>query len=138
MNELYREAKRFADARITKEVFKDEDYDLLKAETMADVLPDYDEDYENEWCKIIEEWRHTYIQEYITKHQVVKPLNIEAKLLSLIVALHKDIKNLHPKDGLNSPRDLKLVTMINKKSAILDKLQEAMRVITPDFERERH
>ena len=41
---------------------------------------------------------------------------------------------MHPKDGLKSPRDLKLVEEINKKAAIMDYLQDAMRVINPDFE----
>ena len=59
---------------------------------------------------------------------------IEAKLYHLIKDLFQEIKDMHPEDGLNSPRDLKLVTEINEKAAIMDYMQEAMRVINPEFE----
>ena len=59
---------------------------------------------------------------------------IEIELYRFIKDLFQEIKDMHPKDGLNSPRDLKLVEEINKKAAIMDYLQDAMRVINPDFE----
>lgn len=59
---------------------------------------------------------------------------IEQRLWSLINILYQEIKDMHPADGLSSPRDTKLVTEINKKTAILDRIQNAMRVINPDFE----
>lgn len=59
---------------------------------------------------------------------------IEAELYQSINTLFQEIKDMHPKDGLKSPRDLKLVEEINKKAAIMDYLQDAMRVINPDFE----
>lgn len=49
---------------------------------------------------------------------------LEIKLNNIISELYEEIKAMYPKDGLNSPRDLKLVSEINKKSAILDKLQD--------------
>ena len=59
---------------------------------------------------------------------------IEAELYKSINDLFQEIKAMHPKDGLNSPRDLKLVEEINKKAAIMDYLQDAVRVINPEFE----
>jgi hypothetical protein len=59
---------------------------------------------------------------------------IEAELYQSINAIFQEIKAMHPKDGLSSPRDLKLVTEINKKAAIMDYMQDAMRVINPGFE----
>lgn len=61
-------------------------------------------------------------------------ITIERKLYILIKDLYQEIKDMHPEDGLSSPRDLKLVTEINQKSAILDNLQNAMRVINPGFD----
>ena len=59
---------------------------------------------------------------------------IEIELYRFIKDLFQEIKDMHPKDGLKSPRDLKLVEEINKKAAIMDYLQDAMRVINPCFE----
>ena len=59
---------------------------------------------------------------------------IEAELYQSINNLFQEIKAMHPKDGLTSPRDLKLVTEINKKAAIMDHIQDAVRIINPDFE----
>lgn len=59
---------------------------------------------------------------------------IEIELYRFIKDLFQEIKDMHPKDGLKSPRDLKLVEEINKKAAIMDYLQDAVRVINPDFE----
>lgn len=51
---------------------------------------------------------------------------LEIKLNNIISELYEEMKAMHPKDGLKSPRDLKLVSEINKKSAILDKLQDVV------------
>ena len=59
---------------------------------------------------------------------------IEIELYRFIKDLFQEIKDMHPVGGLNSPRDLKLVEEINKKAAIMDYMQDAMRVINPDFE----
>ena len=59
---------------------------------------------------------------------------IEAELYKSINDLFQEIKAMHPKDGLNSPRDIELVKEINKKAAIMDYMQDAMRVINPGFE----
>jgi len=58
---------------------------------------------------------------------------MEAKLYILIKELYLELMSLKPKDGFSSPRDLQLVTEFNKKAAILDHLEEAMRVINPNF-----
>lgn len=59
---------------------------------------------------------------------------IEIALYNQIKDLFQEIKDMHPKDGLLSPRDLKLVKEINKKAAIMDHMQDAVRIINPDFE----
>ena len=59
---------------------------------------------------------------------------IEAELYQSINDLFQEIKAMHPQDVLNSPRGLKLVEEINKKAAIMDYLQDAVRVINPEFE----
>lgn len=59
---------------------------------------------------------------------------LEPQLNLMITQLYEHIINLHPSDGLSSPRDYELVTDINKKTAIMDHLQDAMRVINPNYE----
>lgn len=59
---------------------------------------------------------------------------LETKLYSMIKELHNEIKAMRPADGFSSPRDIKLITEVNKKGAILNKLQEAMQIIIPDFD----
>lgn len=59
---------------------------------------------------------------------------IEAELYQSINDLFQEIKAMHPKDGLNSPRDLELINEINKKAAIMDYMQDAVRLINPCFE----
>lgn len=61
-------------------------------------------------------------------------MNIEIKLYTLIKELHEEIQDMTPDDGFSSPRDIELITEVNKKTAMLDKMQEAMRVIVPNFE----
>lgn len=38
--------------------------------------------------------------------------------------LLQEIKDLHPEDGLNSPRDIPLTRVINQKAALLDMVQK--------------
>ena len=59
---------------------------------------------------------------------------IEAELYQSINAIFQEIKDMHPQDGLNSLRDLELVKEINMKAAIMYHLQDAVRVINPEFE----
>ena len=59
---------------------------------------------------------------------------IELSLYSLIKGLYTEIKLMKPSDGFSSPRDIALVSKVNAKVAILDKLQEAMQVINPQFD----
>lgn len=59
---------------------------------------------------------------------------IERKLYIFIKDLHQEIVDMRPDDGFSSPRDIELVKQVNIKGAILDKLQEGMRVINPGFE----
>ena len=59
---------------------------------------------------------------------------IEIELYRFIKDLFQEIKAMHPQDGLNSPRDIELAKEINKKAAIMDYMQDAMRVINPCFE----
>ena len=61
-------------------------------------------------------------------------MDLEQKLYRLINELYHEIKDMTPEGGFSSPRDIILVTLVNKKAAILDNLQEAMRVINPGFE----
>lgn len=59
---------------------------------------------------------------------------IETKLHNFIGSLFEEIKAMHPIDGLSSPRDIELTKEINKKVAIMDHMQDAMRVINKDYE----
>ena len=59
---------------------------------------------------------------------------METKLFDLIKDLFEEIKSMKPTDGFSSPRDIELLKEVNMKSAVLDNLQDAMRVINPDFE----
>lgn len=63
-------------------------------------------------------------------------VSLEIRLFNFIRSLHQEITDMRPEDGFSSPRDLELVTEANKKSAVFDKLQEAMRIYNPDFEYE--
>ena len=60
--------------------------------------------------------------------------DIEIQLLILIKSQYECVKNMHPADGLSSPRDIELAKEISKQAAIMDRLQDAMRVINPGFE----
>ncbi len=62
--------------------------------------------------------------------------SLEIRLFNLIRELHQEIADMKPEGGFSSPRDLELVTEVNKKSAVFDKLQEAMRIYNPDFKYE--
>lgn len=59
---------------------------------------------------------------------------LEGQVFNMIDALYADIKAMTPPDGFSSPRDIELVRIVNKKSAVLERLQEAMRVMVPTFE----
>ena len=59
---------------------------------------------------------------------------IEIELYRFIKDLFQEIKDMHPVGGLSSPRDIELAKEINKKAAIMDYMQDAMRVINPGFE----
>lgn len=59
---------------------------------------------------------------------------IEVELYNQIKDLFQEIKDMHPVGGLSSPRDIELAKEINKKAAIMDHLQDAVRVINPEFE----
>jgi hypothetical protein len=61
-------------------------------------------------------------------------MNLEQKLHKLIKETFQEIKDMQPEDGFSSPRDIDLVTEVNKKSAILNHIQDAMRVINPDYD----
>ncbi len=63
--------------------------------------------------------------------------SLEIRLFNFIKELHQEIVNMKPEGGFSSPRDYELVTEVNKKSAIFDKLQEAMRIYNPGFEYEQ-
>ena len=58
----------------------------------------------------------------------------ETKIHALIKEIYLNIELAIPIDGLSSPRDLKLVTEINKAKAVADKLEEAMRIAQPNYE----
>lgn len=60
-------------------------------------------------------------------------MKIEPQLLALIEELYEEILDMTPSDGFSSPRDIALVTAVNTKSAVLNKLQEAMRILNPKF-----
>ena len=59
---------------------------------------------------------------------------METRLFDLIKDLFEEIKSMTPTDGFSSPRDIELLKEVNMKSAVLDNLQDAMRIINPDFE----
>jgi len=59
---------------------------------------------------------------------------LEPQLDIMIRDLFAEILVMHPKDGLSSPRDIELAKEINKQTAILDHLQDAMRVMNPLYE----
>ena len=59
---------------------------------------------------------------------------IEIELYHFIKDLFQEIKDMYPVGGLSSPRDIELAKEINKKAAIMDYMQDAMRVINPGFE----
>ena len=67
---------------------------------------------------------------------IAEPLcMIEASgLEEQIVDLFQEIKDMHPEGGLNSPRDIQLVHDINAKAALMDKLQDKLRLTQPGFE----
>lgn len=59
---------------------------------------------------------------------------IEIELYHFIKDLFQEIKDMHPVGGLSISRDVELAKEINKKAAIMDHMQDAMRVINPGFE----
>ena len=62
--------------------------------------------------------------------------SLEIRLFNFIKELHQEIVEMKPEGGFSSPRDLELVNEVNKKSAVFDKLQEAMKIYNPGFEYE--
>ncbi len=52
----------------------------------------------------------------------------------LIKASLKELKEMRPTDGLSTPRDIELVKRINKVARFINELQNAMKVINPDYE----
>lgn len=60
-------------------------------------------------------------------------MQIEPHLHTTIQELLEHIKSLRPVDGFSSPRDLELVTQVNKESAVLNKLEEAMQILVPGY-----
>ncbi len=66
--------------------------------------------------------------------QITGTEQIETKLYNFIKELYEEIKDMKPKDGFSSPRDIELVKLVDQKCAIMDDLQKAMRRINPDFE----
>ena len=69
-----------------------------------------------------------------TQNEIRTMEEIEIELYHFIKDLFEEIKDMHPVDGLSSPRDIELTKEINKKAAIMDHVQDAMRVINPGFE----
>ena len=59
---------------------------------------------------------------------------LERKLYVMISELFQEIKDMYPVGGLSSPRDIELAKVINAKAAVMDHMQDAMRVINPGFE----
>ncbi len=59
---------------------------------------------------------------------------LEVMLYNMIRDLRDDILAMRPECGFSSPTDIPLVTELNKKVAILEHLQKAMRVINPQFD----
>ena len=60
--------------------------------------------------------------------------NMEVKLLGMIKDLYQEAKDIEPEDGFSSPRDIDLVRKQNKIIALMDRLQDAMRLFNPEFE----
>jgi len=58
---------------------------------------------------------------------------METLLYKLISTLYREIDEMTPEDGFSSPRDIILVTEVNKKAAILSHLRKAMEIINPGF-----
>ena len=56
-------------------------------------------------------------------------MELEIRLYKLIEETYEEIKDMTPEDGFCSPRDFGLVADVNKKTAIMDKLQEAIDYI---------
>lgn len=67
---------------------------------------------------------------------VTEPLCMieNAGLEQFIRDLFQEIKDMHPSDGLNSPRDIQLAHDINAKAALMDMLQGKLRKTQPNFE----
>lgn len=59
---------------------------------------------------------------------------LEIKLNGMIEETYQLLKDLHPQDGLTSPRDIELTKEINKVNASLEHMQNAMRVFNPNYE----
>lgn len=80
---------------------------------------------------------HAIAEQLSSNTEQVKMCDVfdtEQQLYSVIKCLYESIKLMHPNDGLSAPRDFELAKEINKKAAIMDKVQEAMRIINPAFE----
>lgn len=69
-----------------------------------------------------------------TQNEIRTMEEIEIELYHFIKDLFEEIKDMHPVGGLSSPRDIELTKEINIKAAIMDHVQDAMRVINPGFE----
>jgi len=61
-------------------------------------------------------------------------MDLKMALYNLTSSLYYEIKEMTPEDVFSSPRDIDLVTEVNKKTAILNHLQDAMKVINPNFD----
>lgn len=59
---------------------------------------------------------------------------LERKLHTIIAETYQLLKDMHPEDGLTSPRDLELAKKINKVNTSLEHMQQAMRVFNPDYD----
>ena len=75
-----------------------------------------------------------YILHYVNRAYKPRKSKLEIDLNCMIEYLYEDIKLMRPKDGFSSPRDIELVKEVNKKSAVLERLQEAMQVMIPTFD----
>lgn len=62
--------------------------------------------------------------------------SLEIRIFNFIKDLYQEMVDMRPEDGFSSPRDIELVKELNKKKAVFDKLQEAMKVYNPYFEYE--
>ena len=90
----------------------------------------YKDTTEDPWCYHKDDLK--FLEDNKPAREIVQ--TTETSLYHLIKSLHEEIKNMRPDDGFSSPRDVTLVRDVNAKAAILDKLQEAMRIINPDFD----